>query len=243
MLGHTEVEGRRSTRPRLDQLRSRTMTSASCSVISIWSATGCSTDSTYPGATVWSCRMAPPSGPFETAVQKKGGPAADVDAASPTSGTAGARGSTSGPVRRVARRSPGHVPHPRRAGGLQRHLGLGHCPPSGARGRSPAGRRRPDRRSRTLHRRRLRRNGFDAVRVRWPFRRGTGGAFEYRTSHTAKDAPPVLGPPPSPPPDPSGLPPGEALMRATSWLPWGSLRSPAGATGRKALAGIGGQRR
>jgi phosphohistidine swiveling domain-containing protein len=40
--------------------------------------------------------------------------------------------------------------------------------------------------------------------------------YEYRTSHTAKDAPPVLGPPPSPPPDPSGLPPGEArVMRAT----------------------------
>jgi rifampicin phosphotransferase len=40
--------------------------------------------------------------------------------------------------------------------------------------------------------------------------------FEYRTSHTAKDAPEVLGPPPSPPPDPTGLPPGEArVMRAT----------------------------
>ena len=39
--------------------------------------------------------------------------------------------------------------------------------------------------------------------------------FEYRTSHTAKDAPEVLGPPPSPPPDPSGLPPAAArLMRA-----------------------------
>jgi rifampicin phosphotransferase len=38
----------------------------------------------------------------------------------------------------------------------------------------------------------------------------------YRTSHTAKDAPQVLGPPPSPPPDASGLPPGAArVMRAT----------------------------
>jgi len=38
----------------------------------------------------------------------------------------------------------------------------------------------------------------------------------YRTSYTAKDAPPVLGPAPTPPPDPSGLPPGEArVMRAT----------------------------
>ena len=39
--------------------------------------------------------------------------------------------------------------------------------------------------------------------------------FEYRTSHSAKDAPGVLGPPPSPPPDPSGLPPAAArVMRA-----------------------------
>ena len=39
--------------------------------------------------------------------------------------------------------------------------------------------------------------------------------FEYRTSRTAKDAPPVLGPPPTPPPDPSGLPPASArVMRA-----------------------------
>jgi rifampicin phosphotransferase len=39
---------------------------------------------------------------------------------------------------------------------------------------------------------------------------------EYRASHTAKDAPGVLGPPPSPPPPSSGLPPGAArVMRAT----------------------------
>jgi pyruvate,water dikinase len=38
----------------------------------------------------------------------------------------------------------------------------------------------------------------------------------HRTSHTAKDAPEVLGPPPSPPPDLSGLPPAAArVMRAT----------------------------
>jgi rifampicin phosphotransferase len=53
---------------------------------------------------------------------------------------------------------------------------------------------------------------------------GTGGPsadelaerFEYRTTHSAKDAPAVLGPPPQPPPDPSGLPPGVGrVMRAT----------------------------
>jgi pyruvate,water dikinase len=39
--------------------------------------------------------------------------------------------------------------------------------------------------------------------------------FAYRTARTAKDAPTVLGEPPSPPPDPSGLPPGAArVMRA-----------------------------
>ncbi|HXW35570.1 MAG TPA: PEP-utilizing enzyme, partial [Acidimicrobiales bacterium] len=38
----------------------------------------------------------------------------------------------------------------------------------------------------------------------------------FRTSHSAKDAPPFLGPPPPPPPDPSGLPPAVArLMHAT----------------------------
>jgi pyruvate,water dikinase len=40
--------------------------------------------------------------------------------------------------------------------------------------------------------------------------------FAYRSGHSAKDAPAVLGPPPPPPPDPSGLPPAVArLMRAT----------------------------
>ena len=53
---------------------------------------------------------------------------------------------------------------------------------------------------------------------------GTGGPSAeelaernaWRTSHSAKDAPPTLGPPPPPPPDPSGLPPGVGrIMRAT----------------------------
>jgi pyruvate,water dikinase len=39
--------------------------------------------------------------------------------------------------------------------------------------------------------------------------------YAWRTSHTAKEAPPILGPPPPPPPDPSGLPPaGARVMRA-----------------------------
>ena len=43
-----------------------------------------------------------------------------------------------------------------------------------------------------------------------------GARFEYRASHSAKDAPATLGPPPPSPPDPSGLPPDVArLMRAT----------------------------
>jgi phosphohistidine swiveling domain-containing protein len=40
--------------------------------------------------------------------------------------------------------------------------------------------------------------------------------FEYRATHSAKEAPAFLGSPPPPPPDPSGLPPAVArLMRAT----------------------------
>jgi pyruvate,water dikinase len=39
--------------------------------------------------------------------------------------------------------------------------------------------------------------------------------FQWRTSHTAKEAPPILGPPPPPPPDLSGLPAAAArMMRA-----------------------------
>jgi rifampicin phosphotransferase len=50
-----------------------------------------------------------------------------------------------------------------------------------------------------------------------------GARFEYRAAHSAKDAPPALGPPPPPPPDPSGLPPDVArLMRATE-IALGSL--------------------
>lgn len=61
--------------------------------------------------------------------------------------------------------------------------------------------------------------------------RGSGGPSadelasraQYRATHSAKDAPPSLGPPPPAPPDPSGLPPGVArLMRATE-IALGSL--------------------
>jgi phosphohistidine swiveling domain-containing protein len=63
--------------------------------------------------------------------------------------------------------------------------------------------------------------GFDEMKA---LLSGTGGPsadelaarFTSRSSLTAKDAPAVLGPPPTPPPDPSGLPPGVArVMRAT----------------------------
>ncbi|HET8559454.1 MAG TPA: PEP-utilizing enzyme [Marmoricola sp.] len=38
------------------------------------------------------------------------------------------------------------------------------------------------------------------------------GRHDYRTTHTAKDAPAFLGEPPSPPPPPEGLPPGTARV-------------------------------
>jgi pyruvate,water dikinase len=62
--------------------------------------------------------------------------------------------------------------------------------------------------------------GFDEMRVLLtggdaPSADELAGRFAYRTARTAKDAPTVLGEPPSPPPDPSGLPPGAArVMRA-----------------------------
>ncbi len=50
-----------------------------------------------------------------------------------------------------------------------------------------------------------------------------GERFEYRTSHSAKDAPSSLGPPPPPPPDPSGLPPAAARVMKAMGVAIGSL--------------------
>ena len=61
-------------------------------------------------------------------------------------------------VRRAARRGAPHVPPARRAGRLQRHLGVGHHAPGGARGRPPARGQGPRPRRRALRRRRLRRD-------------------------------------------------------------------------------------
>jgi rifampicin phosphotransferase len=47
--------------------------------------------------------------------------------------------------------------------------------------------------------------------------------FTERSSRTAKDAPPFLGPPPSPPPDPSGLPPGAARVMQAAGIAMGAL--------------------
>jgi phosphohistidine swiveling domain-containing protein len=46
---------------------------------------------------------------------------------------------------------------------------------------------------------------------------------EYRASHTAKEAPAVLGPPPPPPPDLSSLPPGAARMMRAIGIALGAL--------------------
>ena len=46
---------------------------------------------------------------------------------------------------------------------------------------------------------------------------------EFRTTHTAKDAPPFLGDPPQPPPDPSGLPPAPARLMTAIGITLGSL--------------------
>jgi len=47
--------------------------------------------------------------------------------------------------------------------------------------------------------------------------------LEYRATHSAKDAPAVLGPPPSPPPDPSGLPPAVARLMLATGIALGSV--------------------
>jgi rifampicin phosphotransferase len=47
--------------------------------------------------------------------------------------------------------------------------------------------------------------------------------YEYRTSHSTKDAPEVLGPPPSPPPDPAGLPAAAARVMRGMGVALGEL--------------------
>lgn len=49
------------------------------------------------------------------------------------------------------------------------------------------------------------------------------GRFDWRTSHSAKDAPATLGPPAPPPPDPSGLPPAPARVMGAVGIAIGSL--------------------
>ena len=46
---------------------------------------------------------------------------------------------------------------------------------------------------------------------------------EYRATHTAKDAPPFLGDPPSPPPDPSGLPTAAARVMGAMGIAMGEM--------------------
>lgn len=46
---------------------------------------------------------------------------------------------------------------------------------------------------------------------------------EYRAAHSAKDAPPFLGPPPTPPPDPAGLPPAVARLMIATGIAMGEM--------------------
>ena len=89
----------------------------------------------------------------------------------------------------------------------------GHHAPRRARGRSPA------RRARAASTTPSTSSTPASTRcARWsPARAGrpptsSRERFADRSSRTAKDAPPSLGPPPPPPPDPSGLPPGVARV-------------------------------
>ena len=95
------------------------------------------------------------------------------------------------------------------ASGLMRRAVLG--------GRPPPGQQRANLRRGTSGGREPRRDVLAALRFRGPSADDSLARFDYRASHTAKDAPRFLGPPPPPPPDSSGLPPAAArMMRATS---------------------------
>jgi pyruvate,water dikinase len=50
--------------------------------------------------------------------------------------------------------------------------------------------------------------------------------YEWRTTHSAKEAPMHLGPPAPPPPDPSGLPPAEARMMRAAGITIDSMFAP-----------------
>ena len=50
--------------------------------------------------------------------------------------------------------------------------------------------------------------------------------YQWRTTHTAKEAPMHLGPPAPPPPDPSGLPPAEARMMRAAGITIDSMFAP-----------------
>lgn len=64
--------------------------------------------------------------------------------------------------------------------------------------------------------------------------------YEYRTTHSAKDAPPVLGDPPHPPPDPSGLPPAPRRVMMATGTAMGALFGSAEAEHEEELLrGIG----
>ena len=70
--------------------------------------------------------------------------------------------------------------------------------------------------------------GFEEMRsllsgVDGPSADELAGRAQYRASHRAKEAPPVLGPPPPPPPDLSGLPPAAARMMRAINIALGSL--------------------
>jgi rifampicin phosphotransferase len=59
--------------------------------------------------------------------------------------------------------------------------------------------------------------------------------YEYRTSHSAKDAPAILGDPPHPPPDPSGLPPAPRHVMMAAGTALGALFGSSDAEHEEAL--------
>jgi pyruvate,water dikinase len=63
--------------------------------------------------------------------------------------------------------------------------------------------------------------------------------YQWRTTHSAKEAPMHLGPPAPPPPDPSGLPPAEARMMRAAGITIDSMFAPSlEAHGEDTLRGL-----
>ena len=127
-------------------------------------------------------------------------------------------------VRRAPRRGSAHVPPPRRAWGLQRHLGVGPHAAGRARRGPTTCRVRP--RSTTRSTSSTPRADEMAQMVMGadePSADELAARYNARTSMTGREGPPYLGDPPTPPPDMTGLPPDVIRLMTATGIAIGAL--------------------